>query len=87
MESTHCILQYERLGERDIRCLRNWVEGNACLAEEETAYLDNGRDLVTLGETEDKALTVFEDWIEDMLTRWRHRYRLLSPMNKLVRGN
>lgn len=62
LERTSRILQYKPAQEREISSLLNWVEGNACIDREETAYLDHTSDLISLSATNDTGW--IEDWVE-----------------------
>lgn len=46
--------------------LRNWVDGNASIARAESAYLEHGRDLVSVGEVDDNAAAWLEALVEDV---------------------
>ncbi|KAH7354607.1 hypothetical protein BKA65DRAFT_496671 [Rhexocercosporidium sp. MPI-PUGE-AT-0058] len=74
LEKTHRMLSYDRAKSRDVSSLRNWVDGTACLARNESEYLEE-RDLITLGTTQDNALSFIQDWIEDKLMYWYSGYR------------
>ncbi|PVH92912.1 hypothetical protein DM02DRAFT_677192 [Periconia macrospinosa] len=52
---------------RNILSLQNWVNGNACLAREETAYLTYLNDLVSVTSSGDDMADIFKAWIEDKL--------------------
>jgi hypothetical protein len=51
--------------ERDIRSLRNWAQGTASLARQETSYLERRDDLVNLTGSADDAITRMEVKVED----------------------
>ncbi|KAH7159602.1 CHAT domain-containing protein [Dactylonectria estremocensis] len=74
LEKTHRMLSYDSAKSRDVTSLRNWVDGTACLARNESGYLEE-RDLMTLGETRDNALSSIEDWVEDKLMYRYSGYR------------
>ena len=64
-----------------MKSVRNWIEGNSCIAREETQYLDHERDLVNLVGKGDDGLAFIEPLIEDVfiqaakgLKRVRHTY-------------
>jgi hypothetical protein len=42
------MLSYEAAKPRDISSLQNWVDGNGCIAREETAYLARHKDLLSV---------------------------------------
>lgn len=58
-----------------MQSLRNWVDGNGCLAANETSYLEHDRDLVSLVPTIDNAVKRFESWIEERLVQFLPRFR------------
>ncbi|KAE8142049.1 hypothetical protein BDV38DRAFT_295814 [Aspergillus pseudotamarii] len=56
--------------ERNIANLRNWIEGNPCLARHYTEYITQSRhhdDLLALCKSPDSALARVELWIKDFL--------------------
>ncbi|KAL2820069.1 hypothetical protein BJX63DRAFT_337402 [Aspergillus granulosus] len=67
----------------DVRSLQNWLDGNGCLAREESAYLEHRRDLVTLASPgDDDATTRLETWVEDKLIRFYRGFRA-SPYHDI----
>ncbi|PMD51350.1 uncharacterized protein K444DRAFT_707604, partial [Hyaloscypha bicolor E] len=75
VERNHRMISFDVAKPRDILNLQNWVKGNACLAREETAYLANGPDLMSMAFSDDLALTRLEAWVEDFLIRFHPRFR------------
>ena len=75
VERNHRMISFDVAKPRDILNLQNWVKGNACLAREETAYLTNGPDLMSMASSDDLALTRLEAWVEDFLIRFHPRFR------------
>ncbi|KAH8689812.1 hypothetical protein BGW36DRAFT_389784, partial [Talaromyces proteolyticus] len=73
VERTARMLQFKPAQRRDISSLRNWVEGNACLDREETAYLDHTSDLISLASTNDVGW--LEEWVEDKLISYYRGFR------------
>jgi hypothetical protein len=72
IDNTHRMLSINHAQQRDIESLQNWLEGNVCLSEEESAYLTHGRDLVSLAPVEDSATLQFETWVESgFIQLWR----------------
>jgi hypothetical protein len=63
---------------RDVQSLRNWVDGNRCMARDETSYLSDEKDLFSLSPTLDSAATRFEDWIEDRVAQFFCHSKLVS---------
>jgi hypothetical protein len=70
--------------ERDLESLQNWVDGNGCLAREETEYLTNRRELVSLAPSGDSATLQFESWIEDKLIRFCRGFRKVGASQNIV---
>jgi hypothetical protein len=60
---------------RDVLSLQNWVEGTGCLSREETEYLENERELISLAPPGDKAMKQLEDWVEDQFVRHYKGFR------------
>ncbi|KAM5352923.1 hypothetical protein ACJ41O_005645 [Fusarium nematophilum] len=75
VERTGRVLGFGAAETRDAQSLRNWLDGNGCLARDETSYLTHGRDLFSLVPTADSAVTLLENWIEDRLTRSFSQFR------------
>jgi hypothetical protein len=70
VERNHRILNFKAAEPRDILSLQNWVDGNACLAREETAYLARCNELLSVASSDDGALAQIEAWMEDYLIRF-----------------
>ena len=72
------ISSIETAQPRDITSLLNWVNGNACLARDETAYLGHCKDLLYVAPPpNDSAIGGIETWVEDKLTSiQRHYYKV-----------
>lgn len=49
--------------------LRNWIQGNRCIARNETEYLQHEDDLIALSSREDGTMTFLVEWVEDKLIR------------------
>ena len=60
---------------RDVLSLRHWVDGNACLARDETAYLERGGDLMSVARVEDNALGRLGALLEHALVRIHKGFR------------
>lgn len=69
MRNNH-ILNYAHAKPRNILSLQNWINGNGCIARDETAYLTRCSDLIALNSSHDSATERLEDWIEDKLVRF-----------------
>ena len=75
VERSHRILSLDVAKSRNVLSLQNWVSSNACLAREETAYLNRGADLVSLAPPEDGAMARLQGWVEDTLIIFCKRFR------------
>jgi hypothetical protein len=65
---------------RDVESLQNWLDGNGCLAEEESAYLAHRGELVSLAPAGDNAILQLEAWVEQGLVRlWRNFRKVFQP--------
>ena len=64
------MLGFESARSRDVLSLQNWVNGNACLAREEAAYLTHCKDLLSIAPSGDDAVTQLRPWVEDKLIRF-----------------
>lgn len=64
------MLSFEAANPRDVLSLQNWVNGNACLAREETAYLTRCNELLSVASSNDGAVSWIEAWVEDSLIRF-----------------
>ena len=80
VERNHRMLGFENAKYRHISSLQSWLEGNGCIARAETAYLQQGEDLVTLTSTSDNALDQLEAWIE-------HAMIWISKNSRIVRNH
>jgi len=70
VERNHRMLGLKAAKSRDVSSLQNWVNGNACLAREETAYLTHCKDLLSIAPSGDDAVTQLRPWVEDKLIRF-----------------
>jgi hypothetical protein len=61
--------------QRDVQSLQNWLDGTGCIAREETAYLTEQRELVSLAPVADSAVMHLEAWVEDKLIRFYRGFR------------
>lgn len=69
------MLSSSQARERDVQSLRNWLDGNGCLAREETEYLSHRGDLVSLAAPGDNAVVQLEAWVEDKVIKYHRRFR------------
>ncbi|KAI1504694.1 hypothetical protein F5X99DRAFT_370710 [Biscogniauxia marginata] len=56
IERNRRMLSFETATNRDVANLQNWIDGNGCIAREETAYLEQGEDLLTVASPNDSAI-------------------------------
>jgi hypothetical protein len=75
VERNYRMLAYEAAKPRDVLSLQNWVNGNACLAREETAYLTHCKELLSIAPSDDGAVTQLKAWVEDNLIRFYKCFR------------
>ena len=54
---------------RDVTSLWNWVEGNGCVARDETQWLEHRSDLCSVVRADDDALASLEPFVERLLSR------------------
>lgn len=59
------VLGFEAASHRDRVNLQNWVDGNGCIAREETAYLARTEDLVSVASLDDSAVMWLGSLAED----------------------
>ncbi|KEF52909.1 uncharacterized protein A1O9_10815 [Exophiala aquamarina CBS 119918] len=84
VERNRQILALETAKTRDISSLKHWVEGNACIAREETAYLLQPKDLLSTVPVSDDAVAQVEAWLEDKIIHWWKDFREL-PFHNISR--
>ena len=58
--------------------MQNWVNGIACLARAETAYLLHSEDLLNVAQSDDGATIQLKIWVEDNLIRFFERFSTVS---------
>ncbi|KAI2616350.1 hypothetical protein GGR54DRAFT_631828 [Hypoxylon sp. NC1633] len=73
IERNNRILGLEDARPRNVSNLRNWVNGNGCVARAETAYLAQRGELVSVAGTDDTIISWLEALVEDGLSRMRPR--------------
>ncbi|ODM21461.1 hypothetical protein SI65_02305 [Aspergillus cristatus] len=59
---------------RDVEGLRKWVDGNGCIAREESRYLGHGEDLFTFSSEDKDPLSRLERSVEDALVPFFRSY-------------
>jgi len=83
MSRTRQILSYNHVAPRDISSLRNWLEKQGCLVENETRYLERENDMISLASSNDLAMKQLEDWIEDQLIQYWTGFRSVRTVQTL----
>jgi hypothetical protein len=74
------MLKFNAAKPRDILSLQNWVNGSACLAREETAYLTRGDDLFCSASPNESCIKATEDWLEDNIIHFYKGFRKVSTL-------
>ena len=74
IQRTSRILQFTAASPRDILSLRNWVDGTASLARDETDYLTRASDLFSVDMGSDDACAPLERMIEAFAERLYQRF-------------
>lgn len=74
-ERTRQVLSYDHANPRDVHSLHNWVNGTGCLSRDETAYLEEGRDMISLAYSNDCAVEQLKHWVEGQLIRYYQGFR------------
>jgi len=69
------MLSYDAAKPRDVLSLQNWVNGNACLARKETAYLTYCNELLSIASSDDGAMAQLEACVEDNMIRFYKIFR------------
>ncbi|KAI1086078.1 caspase domain-containing protein [Rostrohypoxylon terebratum] len=64
IERNRQILSLEAASSRDVVNLQNWVDGNGCIAREETMYLKQGEDLLSVASPNENAVIWLGSLIE-----------------------
>ena len=78
------MLEFRDAIPRDISSLKHWVEGNASLARDETAYLERDTDLMSVVGVEDNALSRLLALLEHFLVRNFKRFRKVRNFVNLL---
>jgi hypothetical protein len=69
------MLSFDEAKPRDVLSLQNWVDGNACLARDETKYLSCCKELLSIASPNDDTVARLESWVEDNLIRFYKGFR------------
>lgn len=71
-------MAYNPASPRAVASLQNWVNGNRCIARDETAFLQESGDLIELCPSSDGVFVKLESWVEDNLRRFYKGFRQVS---------
>jgi len=66
---------------RDVEGLRKWVDGNGCIAREESRYLGHGGDLFTFSSEDEDPLSRLERSVEDALVPFFRSYYKVDQLS------
>jgi hypothetical protein len=78
------VLGLEAASHRDMVNLQNWVDGNGCIAREETAYLAQAEDLLRVASPDDGAVMWLGGLVEDTRVYLRERFGLVSKPHLIL---
>jgi hypothetical protein len=56
----HHVVQLPNAAQRDVKSIKNWIEGTGCIARAESEFLDRQDDMVNLAGTFDNAVHYVE---------------------------
>lgn len=84
VERNRQILTLKTAKIRDISSLKHWIEGNACITREESAYLLQREDLLSTTSLSDDAVANVEAWLEDRIVQCWKDYREVSKPQKAL---
>jgi hypothetical protein len=85
IERNHRILSFEAARPRAILNLQNWVNGNGCIAREETAYLDHSKELLGVASPDETVMIGLETMVEDCLARLCQCFNKVSAVRMATR--
>jgi len=86
LERNRQVLSFEAALDRDVANLQNWVDGNGCIAREETAYLARAEDLLSVISPDDNAVMWLRALVEDSRVYFRERFgQVRNPRFALLR--
>jgi hypothetical protein len=85
LERNRQVLGFESALDRDVVNLQNWVDGNGCIAREETAYLARAEDLLRVVSPDDNAVTWLGALVADSRVYFRERFgQVRNPRLELL---
>ncbi|KAK3984183.1 hypothetical protein QBC44DRAFT_337438 [Cladorrhinum sp. PSN332] len=79
IERNHRVLSLEDASHRDVANLQNWVDGNGCIARQETAYLARAEDLLSIASPDDGATTWLGVLVEGCHVLFHKNHPRLAP--------
>lgn len=80
LDRNRSILTFDNPRRSDVKNLQNWVENTSSIAQDETAYLSEPRDLLTTLSPQDDALSRLAPLLEGFM---RTLYRVFSKVSGL----
>lgn len=80
LDRNRSILTFDNPRKRDVKNLQNWVENTSSIAQDETAYLNQPRDLLTTLSPQDDALSRLAPLLEGFM---RTLYRVFRKVSSL----
>ena len=80
LDRNRSILAFDNPRGRDVRNLQNWVENTASIAQDETAYLLQRKDLMTILSPHDDTLSRLTPLLEGFI---RTFYRIFRKVGNL----
>ncbi|KAE8447334.1 hypothetical protein EG329_010892 [Mollisiaceae sp. DMI_Dod_QoI] len=72
-ERNRQVLGFEAASDRDVVNLQNWIDGNGCIARDESAYLARPEDLLSVVSPDDYAVAWLGALVEDSRVYFRER--------------
>lgn len=84
LDRNRSILTFDNPRRSDVKNLQNWVENTSSIAQDETAYLSQPRDLLTTLSPQDDALSRLAPLLEGVM---RTLYRVFSKVSRSPRDS
>lgn len=78
LDRSRRILAFDNPRKMDVTNLQNWVGNTSSLAGDETAYLFQPKDLMTIPLPEDNALSRLSPLLEGLIRTW---YRVIGKVS------
>ena len=83
VERSARVARFTQAQRRDFEGLKKWVDGNGCIAKEESRYLGHEKDLFTLSSEDEDPLSRLERSVEDALVPFFKTYCKVSQRSPL----